>query len=394
MGQVKVIRVLVSVSIMLYCALTVPRAEIELGGYYENTLQIGYSQDSDETIVDASKLQLDIHAGESDGEWAFRGDVNFIEYHTGATYNVDLLLPDDVAEQMRTKGIPAVVAFERRGVYLDNAFFTWNHGDVRLRAGKQQLNWGSGYSINPTDLFHRKMMIDPGYEKEGVAALRLDYRWGLGGQLALITAPSEDFASTGYALRVGTHIKAIGYDLVLTVHQVIDSTSVDPDSLRPRHQDRTALGLDFSGGFLGMGIWSEGNYNFMEAEDDFLRVVAGVDYTFCSGHYVMLEGLLNTRAERRNPYPLHDWMAYLLYAEPVGPGWVTFGLRQDLSALTSASLYVFGSPDASFTINPRIDVSVAQNADLTIYGVATAGKEDGAFHPGFYCILIRATVYF
>ena len=145
------------------------------------------------------------------------------------------------------------------------------------------------------------------------------------------------------------------------------SRTVDPDSLVGRRQDRTAAGLELSGPLLGMGFWCEGNYNWMEEEEDFARVVAGLDYTFGGGTYVMLEGLFNGRAEDSTPYPAHDWLANLLYGEPVGPGWIMLGVREDLSALSNGSFYLFGSPDESLLLKHRLDIAIAQNADLTLY---------------------------
>ena len=138
----------------------------------------------------------------------------------------------------------------------------------------------------------------------------------------------------------------------------------------------------------------EGNYNTMELEQDFTRAVLGLDYTFGSGLYVLAEGLYNGRAEFGSPYPTHDWLANLMYGEPVGRWWFLGGLRKNVSDLAAGSLYLFTSPDGSAMLNPRLDVSVAQNADLVIFGGITVGKEDGVFPAGLYSMIARATVYF
>jgi hypothetical protein len=291
-------------------------------------------------------------------------------------------------------GIPAVYEIERTRTYLDNAFISWDIGSARIRAGKQQLSWGPAYSFNPTDLFHRKNILDPTYEKEGVTALRFDYTWGVGGRLATIVAPQDGLDATGYALRLGTHISSIGYDVAVTLHQVSDSTGLNAVTLFPVTQRRRAAGLEFSGELLGLGVWMEGNYNSMELEQNFTRVAAGIDYTLEGGTYLMAEALYNGRAESGSPYPTHDWLANLLYGEPIGRWWILGGLRKDLSELAQGSMYVFTSPDGSAMLNPRFDVSIAQNADLVVFGGITVGKKDGVFPAGLYSMLARATVYF
>jgi hypothetical protein len=366
---------------------------VDITGYLEHTLQIDYASPVKEQLIDASKLRLDF-TNSGIGGLEFRANINLIVNHGTIEYDLRGCLPEAVVAEMEAAGIPPVFELDRERTYLDNAFLTWESGRVRVRAGKQQLSWGPAYSFNPTDLFHRKNILDPTYEKEGVTALRFDYTWGVGGRLAAIAAPRDDLETTGYALRIGTHVSSIGYDVALTLHQVNDSTSLDPSTLAPVTQRRRAAGVEFSGELLGLGIWMEGNYNDMEIEQDFARAVLGLDYTFGSGLYLLAEGLFNGRAEVGAPYPTHDWLANLMFGEPVGRWWILGGARQTLSDLATGSLYVFTSPAGSAMLNPRLDVSVAQNADLVIFGGIGIGKEDGAFPAGLYSMIARATVYF
>ncbi len=367
--------------------------EVDITGYVEHTFQIDYSKEVQEQIIDASKLRVDFTNASVDG-LEFRANVNFIVNHAKIEYDLSGYLPEAVVADLAAAGIPPVFEMERARTYLDNAFISWDIGSARIRAGKQQLTWGPAYSFNPTDLFHRKNIIDPTYEKEGVTALRFDYTWGVGGRLATIVAPRDDLSTTGYAVRLGTHISSIGYDAAVTLHQVMDSTSLDTNTLAPVTQRRRAAGLEFSGELFGLGVWLEGNYNSMALEENFTRVAAGLDYTLGGGLYLMAEALYNGRAEAGSPYPTHDWLASLLYGEPVGRWWILGGLQKDLSDLARGSMYVFTSPDGSAMLNPRLDVSIAQNADLAIFGGITVGKEDGVFAAGLYSMIARANVYF
>ena len=183
-------------------------ADLELSGYYEHTLQVDVSDDSDEQILDASKLRVDLFSGGGENELELRANVNFIVYHSDIFYDISPYMPEDIVQQLtdwdRTDVLQA--GFPRERIYLDNAFLTWRKDfgkghrqkTLRIRAGRQQLSWGKGYSYNPTDLFHVKNPIDPTYEKEGVNALRFDFRWGVGGELSLVTAPDNKFEDAGY----------------------------------------------------------------------------------------------------------------------------------------------------------------------------------------------------
>jgi hypothetical protein len=391
-GSLMIVRILILVILL---TASVASAQPDISGYYEHTFQTDYTDELGESILDASKLRLELQAGGGESELEFRGNVNFIYYHSDILYDASAYLPEEIADMLARFGQSPLVKLDRQRIYLDNAFLAWQlHDRLRLRAGKQQLSWGTGYSVNPTDLFHKKTLIDPTYEKEGVSALRLDYRWGIGGQLAAIMAPDSEFGTSGYAVRAGTYISAIGYDVAVTAHSLTDTTSFHPRTLMPRSQRRQALGLEFAGSPFGLGFWMEGNYNWMEVEDDFVRVVAGIDYTLNNGLYLVTEAFYNGRANEEAPYPLHDWLANLAYGEPVGPGWALVGMRYDLTMLVSGSLYGFATPDGSYLINPRLDISIAQNADLIVYGGMTFGDEGGTFPAGLYSGFLRGTVYF
>lgn len=370
------------------------QAQPKLSGYYENTLQATYHEETNETLLDASKLRVDIAAGGKENELEFRGNVNLLQYHGPVTRDLAPFLPSAVLNQMRTLGLSTSYTEDRNRIWLDNAYLSWSGNSIRFRAGKQQLSWGAGYSYNPTDLFHRKQLVDPSYEKEGVTALRLDYRWGVAGQATLIAAPDDKLQDTGLAILLGTHIEPIGYDIAITLHQVTDSSRVLLPLMRRFEQRRQAAGVITTGSLLGLGVWVEGNWNWMEFEDDFARVVAGVDYTLTNGLYMIAEGFYNGRGSEGPPYPVSDWVDYLQGGEPIGAGWFMAGVREDLTMLTSAALYGFISEDGSIMLNPRIQASIAQNADALIFASITTGPDDAAFPPGLYSLVGRITVYF
>jgi hypothetical protein len=374
-------------------AAPVSAQTVDISGYFENTLQIDYTVQTKEQLLNAAKLRLDFSSSISNG-LEFTGNINFIVNVGAIERDIRPYLPDATARELESAGATATYALDATRTFLDNAYLTWLAGPVRLRLGKQQLSWGPAYSYNPTDLFHRKNLLDPTYEKEGVTAIRTDYGWGVSGQLSVIATPAEDLASSGYAVRFATHVESIGYDFAVTAHHVRDSTAIDPTTLQPTIQRRSALGMELSGELLGLGAWLEGNYNWMQHDSDFTRFVLGIDYTLEDGTYLLAEALYNGRNQLDRPYALEDWLANLYFGEPIGTGWIMAGIRRDISELTLASIYLFATPDGSLLVNPRVDASIAQNADLVAFSAFTIGREDGAFPSGLYSLFCRMTVYF
>jgi len=379
---------------VIFVWVAVTHAQVEISGYYENTLRVETSTNAEDLLLDTSKLRLDFNAGGGEHDLLFSGSINGIARHADVSLDLSAYLPDPVEAELESLGVLLVMPLERDRIYIDNAYVEWNTGRVRIRLGKQQLSWGPGYSFNPTDLFHRKRILDPTYDKEGVSAFRFDYQWGVGGEVTAITVPGSDWENSGFGLRAGTHVNALGYDVALTLHQVRDSVAMDQETFVQIGQQRRAVGFEASGPFLGLGIWIEGNYNVMEQEDDFLRVITGLDHTLEGGMHVMVEGLYNGRGSSDAPYDAAAWLSYLISGEPLAKYQVMAGLSTDLAELMKGSLYAFGCSDGSYLFNPRIDYSIAQNADLTFYGGITIGDDNGQFVPGIYSVLGRITLYF
>lgn len=377
---------------------------VDIAGYFEAAVNAEYldrttlPRSERSKWIGSSKLRIDLESGGGENELEFTGNIIFIANHQDIFIDLGNYIPEDVHKQLQDEEIPTEVVIDQSRVYLDNAYVTWHHRSFQVRGGRQQLSWGPAYSFNPTDLFHRKDVIDPTYEKEGVTALRVDYRWGIGGQLTGIAVPGDNFDRSGYALRVGTHISKIGYDVAITLHQVQDETTISLEDeefpVTNISQRRQAVGVDFSGGLFGLGVWLEGNYNMMSKENDFSRAVFGVDYTLQSGLNMMVEGLYNGRGTSVPPYTSEEWLASLYHGEPIGRTRILAGVRKGITGLTEVGMYVFGSEDGSVVLNPRIDISIAQNADLVLFGALTAGNNDGQFQPGIYSITTRVRVYF
>ena len=151
--------ILKSVAVLL-CLNCLTSEAIELGGYYENSLLPQFAEHAEANVQDVSKLRLDFNMRRS-GALEFSGDLIFIAYHRAFAYDLRPFLPTAVIDTLDRWQFPAEMAIPESRIFLDNSLITWRVGCMRLRRGRQQLSWGSGYSYNPTDLFHRKDRVEP-----------------------------------------------------------------------------------------------------------------------------------------------------------------------------------------------------------------------------------------
>lgn len=348
-----------------------------------------------ETIYwNRSKLRLDIQSGGADNELMFNANLNFLA--TPGRVSMDLLryAPKSFDDRQGNQRTLISEQPPENEIKLDNACLTWRKGSWRVRAGRQQLSWGPGYMYNPTDLFHLKNAVDPTYEKEGVSALRIDYNWGIGGQFTAVAVPYLPENRVQYAFRIASYLESLDFDAGVTFQTVRDRNFIFLDPVIPFVQSRKALGVELNGTVLGLGTWLEGNYNWMEYEDDFLRVLVGSDYTLINGLYMMAELLYNGRGTSTSPYTPEDWLSYILAGEPLGEYLGMVGIKKDMTSLVDVSGYIFINADGTCMLNPRLDFSVAQNTDLTVFGTGSFGNDDGQFHRGYYSAFGRVTVYF
>ncbi len=65
---------------VMFLSLPAGAQDLQISGYYEHTLTTDYSKDTNELIMDASKLRLDFSSG-IPGGLSFNGNMNYIVYH-------------------------------------------------------------------------------------------------------------------------------------------------------------------------------------------------------------------------------------------------------------------------------------------------------------------------
>lgn len=86
-------------------------------------------------------------------------------------------------------------------LYGQEAYATIHLSRFYVRAGRQKIQSGTGYAYNPTDLFNRRVPLDPTYEADGFDAVAVGWQFSPTTGLELLAAPRGDDA---YRARVQT----------------------------------------------------------------------------------------------------------------------------------------------------------------------------------------------
>lgn len=145
-------------------------------------------------------------------------------------------------------------------VSLDRLFLDLNLPVADIRVGRQGLNWGSAYFLNPTDVFSEVIVAEPWRERQGVDAARVTVPLGDRAQIVGVAGvdgiPEGELSGGRAGLRGTWRGDRLGASLV----GFTDG-------------DRTFAGVDLKGD-LGVGWWLEGGF------DGDLRASAGLDYSF------------------------------------------------------------------------------------------------------------------
>ena len=147
-------------------------------------------------------------------------------------------------------------------VELDRAFLDVELGDWDLRVGRQAINFGQAQVWNPVDLVDSNSPLDFDVVKEGIDAVRASY--GISSTASVQGLVS--FPDGGALALVRGEFLAGSADLGFL-------------AASDARADEIVLGVDVKGDW-GVGYWVESAFHDLEEGEDYLRVVAGFDYSF------------------------------------------------------------------------------------------------------------------
>ncbi|TNE92131.1 MAG: hypothetical protein EP330_02965 [Deltaproteobacteria bacterium] len=149
-------------------------------------------------------------------------------------------------------------------LYLDH------YGEkVDVRIGRQALQWGSAYAVNPTDPFPQVLVTEPWAPRAGINAGRITVPFGGVHKVQAVLATDDLFTELRGAGRLTFNALQTDWSVVgWGRHTNLLSEDGVYDGL---------VGVDLRG-TLGVGWWLEGGLRL--AEEKYGLLAVGVDYSF------------------------------------------------------------------------------------------------------------------
>jgi hypothetical protein len=374
--------------------MNLANAQADIFGYFEPEYTGLYHEDSYFQLL-YNKLRVDLKSTTIKNT-EFGADVVFLLYYGRTDWNILDFLPEDIVSTVPPEIRPLYQFTHQDTFYLDNAYVRFGLNRFAITGGKQQISLGTGYFANPTDVFNIKDALDPTYEQPGHHGLRMDFLLGSRLSLMALFSPIDmDWNTSGKLLRAKI---GLGHFDFSVSGMEMPYTLTDFYTFELSEQTRRSVGGDAVGELIGLGVWAEGLYTFLENNDDFYEFLVGTDYTFESGLYTMLEYHHNSQAKADHEnFDLNDWMRFFTSETKTVSrdqiyGLITYPLTDLLSL--GGSL-VFSVSDYSTAIVPMINYSLFENIELLLMGNIYTGEEGTSFNStlgnGF---LLRASVYF
>ena len=353
-------------------------------------------------LYDSNRLRIDVDANLGNGieirsngvVQVFVGEteVGLLDLIPPATF--DALLALDPRWSMVTN---ETYHFENE-YYLDNAYIKIPIAKMLLTVGKQPLEQGAAYAWNPTDVFTRKDMFDPTYEKPGIVAARLVVPFGDTASIDLIGVPDGNFENwTGggrASLRLGPiSFSAVSYlttvtqtDLEGSLDQMITAAMKNSDvekAIKRSETRRILVGGDIVADIEGVRLWTEGAYNFIDDEAgapaNWWELCAGLEYYFPFETHLMAEYFHYGRGPKPEGgiYSFNDWNR-LLAAElkMLGQDFLFESIDHPVSDFWTVGLSSFqGISEGSFVLIADVRWEFVEDAELWLMVSANIGEQ-------------------
>ncbi len=385
---------MISITAALLLVSALHAQEVDVFGYFEPQYNGIYI---DETYYQfqSNKLRVDL-IGTEIANTEFGANVIFLLYHGKTTWNILDFLPESVTSTIPAELRPFYEFEYSDTLYLDNVYARFAINRLAMTVGKQQISLGTGYFANPTDVFNTKDALDPTYEQPGHNAFRMDFQALPRLNIMALYSPIEfDLENSGRLMRAKLGLARFDLSVMGCETQY---TKTDFYTFEQTKERRRILGGDIVGELIGMGVWVEVIYNFFENSEDSYEFLAGTDYTFESGLYVMLEYHHNSMAKSdHEDYDLNDWMRFFVGETKTLPSDQFYGLIQYplTDMLQVGGSTIFSISDMSAAIIPMVQYSLFQNIELTFMGNIYLGEKGTAYSSSLgNGAFLRASVYF
>jgi hypothetical protein len=378
---------LIYIIILIFCNFGF--SELQWSGRYENSFAAGF-QNKESFLQDKNKLRLDLETHPSENIY-FKSNLIIEKWFGKTTYKLSSFIPKSLLlDTSLVQTLDAKPITMTDTLYLDNAYVTWQQKRTLVTLGIQPIQWGSGYAWNPTDIWNRKDILDPAYEKNGDMALRLEQGIGML-SLSIISGISEKWRNTPWSAEIKSHIAS--FDIALTGTRKHDEVNVQ--------SEKYTLGWWFSGQLFDVGVWNETARNNLKdkisgTKERTLQSVTGADYTFGVGNglYLMSEYLYASDGVSRGKYTVDSWLSYFSGTRLVLGKHNLFNIIRYPFTLTSITLNIITNlSDGSLIVNPWYNIGITSNVDVDIMAAIPVGGKDDQFGRNEYAGSIRLSLF-
>ena len=357
--------------------------DTRLSGYLEHQYSLTRVQDRWRQIdYDRFRADLNVRAGKGS-----RASVSVIYqlYRGDTRLESSDFLPDGIQI-----GPDSVLAVLTNRNYLNHAYVVLGSRLIEVTAGKQYLNWGAAWVFNPTELFRPKNALEPGYDREGIAALSVRFALGPMSELLVGFVPNGSIDQSGRVVRLRHHVA--GFDVTGLVASISDESVLLKTVSRER---RLVVGGDITGELLGLGVWSEGTWS-RRGDQTWGELTVGGNYSLADGTLILVEAFFNGRGKSQGPYSAQAWLEKLSGTRrTLGNTTVVGMVRRSVGQLWMLGMASLINPgDGSAVVIPSIAYSFAENVDLLFNGLLNLGGPGDEYGLDQIGGFLRGRIYF
>ncbi|TKJ43678.1 hypothetical protein CEE36_03050 [candidate division TA06 bacterium B3_TA06] len=358
---------------MILGLVGVSYGQVEINGQYENVLSVQHIKNF--SILDLNNLLFSVE-GDLGSSSFLHADAEASLPFGSVDVNLLDFVPDSLAD-MIPDSLRSLYDYKLEPSFrISNAYMSISWKRLVVRLGKQPLAWGTGYVWNPTEIIAPRLAYDPSYRRDGENALRLSYSWRYGGGAEVIGVLRGRPDSSMAILRLKENL--LGFDLAAIGAWLWDTTTT-PDTTRRR----LMLGGQFAGEIGNIGLWAEGGYNLYEEDPlSYAEFVVGADHTFTFRTHVMAEYLYYGRGfDSADDYTFTGWLERASgLRKAMGQHLLYVGADQTIISFHNVGISAIVSPvDGSGIVIPRLSLNLADNLDLSAFGLISFGDEESEF---------------
>jgi len=248
------------------------------------------------------------------------------------------------------------------------AWLRLDHGNFKIRGGRQKILFGSGFVFRPLGFFDTRDVTGVVPETRGVDGVRTTYFFDETTSVESWLVPAKRNESVVWGMRGEALLGNVETGAVIQYHP-----KTDLEELADFNQDMWQAGFYFKGE-KAVGYWNESRLDVENNRGNHpvrFDTVFGVDYTFDVGEglHVLTEYFLSVRERQFTQTDLQgdrtvQQLAVLL-DQPVGIDvkWQVFG--------------IYDLKDRSFQLIPQIEYYLARQTYLYLHGRWGASLREG-----------------